>query len=55
MTQYLKRLVRQQASSAKIYVYIDSESQITSFLVGSTNITYFLLIRVKKAKYSIYS
>ena len=47
----LKKLVKWQASSAKIDIYIDSVSQITLFLVGITNISYFFLIWVKKAKY----
>ena len=47
----LKKLVKRQASSAKIDVYIDSVSQITLFLVDITNIPYFFLIWVKKAKY----
>ena len=47
----LKKLVKWQASSAKIDIYIDSVSQITLFLVGIANIPYFFLIWVKKAKY----
>ena len=47
---YFKKLVKQQDSSAKIYVYIDSESQIILYLVGITKMTYFLLILVKKAQ-----
>ena len=51
----LKKLVKRQASSAKIDIYIDSVSQITLFLVGITNIAYFFLIWVKKQNISIYS
>ena len=51
----LKKLVKRQASSAKIDIYIDSVSQITLFLVGITNIPYFFLIWVKKQNISIYS
>ena len=47
----LKKLVKRQASSAKIDIYIDSVSQITLFLVGIANIPYFFLIWVKKATY----
>ena len=47
----LKKLVKRQASSAKIDIYIDSVSQITLFLVDIANIPYFFLIWVKKAKY----
>ena len=51
----LKKLVKRQASSAKIDIYIDSVSQITLFLVGITNIPYFFLNWVKKRSISIYS
>ena len=51
----IKKLVKQQASSAKVDIYIDSVSQITLFLVGITNIPYFFLIWVKKQNISIYS
>ena len=40
----IKKLVKRQASSAKIVIYIDSVSQMTLFLVGITNIPYFFLI-----------
>ena len=41
--------------SKNLPIYIDSELQITLFLVGITKITYFLLIWVKEAKHLIYS
>ena len=51
----IKKLVKRQASSAKIDIYIDSVSQINLFLVGITNTPYFFLIWVKKQNISIYS
>ena len=41
--------------SKNLPIYVDSELQITLFLVGITKITYFLLIWVTKAKHLIYS
>ena len=42
-------------ASKNLPIYIDSDLQITLFLVGITKITYFLLIWVKKAKHLIYN
>ena len=44
LTRNIEKLVKGQASSAKIDIYIDSVSQITLFLVGIANIPYFFLI-----------
>ena len=38
------------ALPAKIYIYVDSELQITLVLVGITNIAYFFLISSQKSK-----
>ena len=53
MKKYFKKLVKQQALSVKIYVYIDSESQITLFLVGITKITLSPNLSQKSKKFDI--
>ena len=46
-----EKLVKRQASSAKIHIFIESVSQIILFLVDTSLIAHFSLIYVKKAKY----
>ena len=46
-----EKLVKRQASSAKIHIFIESVSQILLFLVDTSFIGHFFLICVKKPKY----
>ena len=46
-----KKLVKQQALSAKIHIFIESVSQIILFLVDTSLIAHLFLTCVKKAKY----
>ena len=47
-----EKLVKRQASSAKIHIFIESVSQIILFLVDTSVIAHFFLICVKQARYS---
>ena len=46
-----EKLVKRQASSAKIHIFIESVSQLLLFLVDTSLIGHFFLICVKKSKY----
>ena len=46
-----EKLVKRQASSAKIHIFIESLSQIILFLADTSLIAHFFLICVKKARY----